>query len=183
MTGDRPNPLSVVGAGRQRDVEQRALRDVMGQFATGVTVLTAAGEFPHGMTANAVTSVSLEPPLVLCCVAHTARLHKSVIAAGGFGVSVLGAEQEGVARYFANRNRPSGAEQFDSVDWFPGQHTGAPLIAGSLAWLECELSEVYAGGDHSIFLGSVLTASRGGGQVLMFHAGGFHHGVPSARSA
>jgi flavin reductase len=180
MTADQQDYRVVVGTGRERDVEQRALREVMGQFATGVTVLTAAGEQPHGMTANAVTSVSLDPPMVLCCVAHTARLHKAIVAAGAFGVSVLGADQEDVARYFADRERPSGAEQFECMDCFPGQHTGAPLLAGSLAWLECELSEVYPGGDHSIFLGSVLTASRGAGQVLMFHAGGFHHGVRSA---
>lgn len=189
MTGRRDadrapsQALSVVRTESAQDVEAAALREVMSQFATGITVLTAGGEHSHGMTANAFTSVSLDPPMVLCCVAHTARLHNAVLTTGGFGVSVLGAEQESVARYFASRNRPAGMAQFDQVDWFPGRSTGAPLLAGSLAWLECELSEVYEGGDHSIFLGSVLNAARGAGQMLLFFGGGFHQGAPPARSA
>ncbi|MCT2583759.1 flavin reductase family protein [Actinophytocola gossypii] len=156
----------------------------MSQFATGITVLTARGEKAHGMTANAFTSVSIDPPLVLCCVGRTARIHDAIIDAGHFGVSVLSAEQEGVARYFAGRGRPAGMAQFERVDWFPGRHTGAPLLVGSLAWLECDLRQTYEGGDHSIFLGTVLSASRGGGQPLLFLGGGFHHhGVPAARSA
>lgn len=170
--------------GGEPEVTTRALRDVMGQFATGVTVLTTHGEKAHGMTANALTSVSLEPPMVLCCVARTARLHSSVLDAGRFGVSVLGAEQEGLARYFTNKSRPEGMAQFDRVDWFPGRHTGVPLLAGSLAWVECELAEVYEGGDHSIFLGTVLSASRGTGEPLVFAGGAFHHlDPPAARSA
>lgn len=183
MNRARNQQLSVVPPASTKEVEGAALREVMSQFATGVTVLTAGGEGTHGMTANAFTSVSLDPPMVLCCVARTARLHEAVLSAGGFGVSVLGAEQEGVARYFASRNRPAGPAQFDKVDWFPGRNTGAPLLTGSLAWLECELSEVYEGGDHSIFLGTVLTAARGAGQMLLFFGGGFHQGVPPAKSA
>ncbi|MPZ81278.1 MAG: flavin reductase [Actinophytocola sp.] len=157
----------------------------MAQFATGITVLTARGERAHGMTANAFTSVSLDPPMVLCCVARTARMHDAILDARNFGVSVLSTEQEGVARYFASRDRPAGLAQFDRVDWFPGRHTGVPLMTGSLAWLECDLSEVYEGGDHSIFLGTVLSASRGAGQALLFLHGGFHHhhSTSPARSA
>ncbi|OLF10353.1 flavin reductase [Actinophytocola xanthii] len=161
-----------------------ALRDVMSHFATGITVLTARGERAHGMTANAFTSVSLDPPMVLCCVARTARMHEAILGARNFGVSVLCAEQESVARYFASRERPAGMAQFERVDWFPGRHTGVPLLVGSLAWLECDLTEVYEGGDHSIFLGTVRGAGRGGGQALLFLGGGFHrHGHPTARSA
>lgn len=162
----------------------RSLRDVLGQFATGVTVVTAHGEKAHGMTANAFTSVSLEPPLVLCCVADTARLHPAILDAQRFGVSVLGADQEDLARYFTNKSRPEGMAQFDQVDWFAGQHTGVPLLAGSLAWVECELAEVYEGGDHTIFLGTVLSAGSVDGEPLVFAGGSFHHlDVPEARSA
>lgn len=150
------------------------LREVMASFATGLTVLTAHGEKAHGMTANAFTSVSLDPPMVLCCVAHTARMHDAILGAKSFGVTMLGASQEGVARYFADKSRPEGMSQFERVDWFPGRHTGVPLLAGSLAWLECSLTEVYQGGDHSIFLGTVVSASVGGGQALLFLGGGFH---------
>lgn len=167
------------------ETTQTSLREVMSQFATGVTVLTAGGEHSHGMTANAVTSVSLEPPLVLCCIARTARLHEVILSTRSFGVSMLGADQEDFARYFADRRRPRGLAQFDAVDWWPGPHTGAPLLSGSLAWLECELAEVYDGGDHSIFLGNVLSASRGSSrQALLFFGGGFHQVLPpAARSA
>ncbi len=178
------NDVAVLRAGRDKQAAGRALRDVMAQFATGITVLTARGELAHGMTANAFTSVSLDPPMVLCCVARTARMHDAILDARNFGVSVLSTEQEHVARYFASRGREPGMAQFERVDWFPGRYTGVPLLAGSLAWLECDLAEVYEGGDHSIFLGSVLRASRGGGQALLFVGGGIHHhGTPAARSA
>jgi flavin reductase len=161
----------------------RALRDVMSSFATGITVLTAAGEHSHGMTANAFSSVSLDPPMVLCCIARTAQMHEAILRSRHFGVNVLSAEQESVARYFASRDRPRGMAQFDEVDWFPGRSSGAPLLAGSLAWLECELAEVYHGGDHSIFLGTVVDAAQRPGEALLFFGGGFHQGMPTPRSA
>ncbi|HKN99211.1 MAG TPA: flavin reductase family protein, partial [Pseudonocardiaceae bacterium] len=108
----------------------------MSRFATGITVLTAGGEHGHGMTANAFTSVSLRPPLVLCCVAESARMHTAITTATSFGVSVLGADQEGLARYFADRRRPYGVAQFDSTEWLPGPRTGAPVLVNSLAWME-----------------------------------------------
>ncbi len=151
------------------------LRETMSRFATGVTVLTTGGERCHGMTANSFTSVSLEPPLVLCCVVRTAVMHDAITASGGFGVSVLTAEQEHLARYFADRNRPRGAAQFDSVPCRPGRFTGVPLLTGALAWLECRLVEAFDGGDHSIFLGQVLGCGRGEGrEALLFFGGGFH---------
>ncbi len=177
-------PVTVLRGGQEQELTQRRLRDVMAQFATGITVLTARGGLAHGMTANAFTSVSLDPPMVLCCVARTARIHEAIIDADHFGVSVLSSGQEPIARYFASRDRPAGMAQFDRVDWFPGRHTGVPLLGGSLAWLECELAEVYEGGDHSIFLGLVRSASTGTGQALLFLDGGFHHyGPPTAQSA
>ena len=159
------------------------LRDVMSSFATGITVLTAAGDHCHGMTANAFSSVSLTPPMVLCCIARTAQMHEAILRSGHFGVNVLSAGQEDVARYFASRNRPRGLAQFEGIEWSPGPRSGVPLLAGSLAWLECELAEVYHGGDHSIFLGTVLDAATRSGEALLFFGGGFHQGMPPARSA
>lgn len=179
-------PLIPAARGHADDqMVEGPLRDVMSQFATGITVLTAGGTCGHGMTANAFTSVSLEPPLVLCCVARPARFHESVLCAGSFGVSFLAADQEPVARYFADRRRPHGPVQFEAVDCVPGPRTGAPLISGALAWLECRLAKVYDGGDHSIFLGKVLSASRGPDrQALLFYGGGYHQVVPpTAKSA
>ena len=180
-TADQPPPPTPIRH------QPASLREVMSHFATGITVITAGGERGHGMTANAFTSVSLEPPLVLCCVDRNARIHEAILTERKFGVSVLGADQEELARYFANRGRPQGMAQFDLVDCVLGPNTGAPLMTGALAWLECVLTEVYHGGDHSIFLGEVLSASRGAGQgrhALLFFGGGFHQvAPPEARSA
>ena len=110
--------------------DTRLLRRAFGAFATGVTVVTVGGADPHGMTANSFTAVSLDPPLVLVCVERVAFMHNLLPKAGMFGVSVLAAGQAAVARHFADRSRPLGPEQFDVIDWRPGQLTGSPLIAG-----------------------------------------------------
>ncbi|MFF1611669.1 flavin reductase family protein [Amycolatopsis sp. NPDC058278] len=163
---------------------QQGLRQVMAQFASGVTVLTAGGEDAHGMTANAFSSVSLEPPMVLCCVSKAARMHNSIITAGAFGVNILAAGQQDLSKYFADWRRPDGLAQFDAVGWTAGAHTGAPLLNGTLAWLECELAETLEGGDHSIFLGRVLATSRGtGDHALVFYGGGYHEVDGRARAA
>ncbi|MET9558471.1 flavin reductase family protein [Streptomyces sp. NPDC006645] len=151
-----------------------AMRETMSCFATGVIVLSVGGEHIHGMTANAFSSVSLEPPKALCCVSHSAVMHKAIIAARRFGISILGAEQESLARHFANKKRPLGPEQFEGIDWEPGPSTGVPLLRGALAWLECDLSEFHDSGDHSIFIGDVVNAfSSGGTAGLLFFNGGF----------
>lgn len=154
--------------------EPPVLRDVMANFATGITVLTSGGDFCHGMTANAFSSVSLDPPMVLCCIARTAQMHEALLRTRYFGVSVLSADQEHLARHFASRSRPEGLAQFENIDWTPARRSGAPLLEGSLAWLECEVAEVYHGGDHSIFLGTVLDATRRAGDALLFFDGDFH---------
>lgn len=156
--------------------DPRLLRRTFGTFATGVTVVSVGGSVPHGMTANSFTSVSLDPPLVSVCVERQAIMHASLTDAGVFGVSVLSASQEAVARHFADRHRPLGRHQFDAVDWLPGEHTGAPLIAGALAHFECRLWRRYDGGDHTIFLGELLAAGRGAdSDALLFLSGRFHH--------
>ncbi|MGW0871074.1 flavin reductase family protein [Streptomyces sp. NPDC002740] len=150
------------------------LRGVLGRFATGVTVLTAGREAPRGMTANSFTSVALDPPLVLVCVARTARLHEAVLQERRFAVSVLGAGQVRLARHFADRRRPRAGREFDAVDTFRGRFTGAPLLCGALAWLECAVAAVHDGGDHSVVLGSVLDAAHGAqDEPLLYFGGGF----------
>lgn len=136
------------------------LRRTLGSFATGVTVVTVGGPDPHGMTANSFTAVSLDPPLVLICVRQNAVMYQRLIHAGTFGVSVLAAHQEGVARHFARRNRPPGREQFDAVRWFTGGLSAAPLLTEAAARLECEVWRTYDGGDHGIFLGRLLSFDR-----------------------
>jgi flavin reductase len=152
-----------------------ALRSVLGRFATGVMVLAAGRETPCGMTANAFTSVSLDPPLILVCVNRSSAVYKAVIDAGSFAVSVLSAGQEHVARHFADHTRPRGAAEFAIAGWSPGSLTGAPVLDDSLAWLECELTTSFEGGDHEIFIGSVVASGFGpASDALLFFGGGFH---------
>ncbi|PZV92799.1 NADH-FMN oxidoreductase RutF, flavin reductase (DIM6/NTAB) family [Micromonospora phaseoli] len=150
----------------------RELRRVFGTFATGVAVLTVGGEHPHGMTANSFASVSLDPPLVLVCVGRSTVMHACLAEASGFGVSVLAAGHAGIARYFADSRRPVGPEEFSGIRTVPGARTGVPLIAGALAWFECEPWRRYDGGDHTIVVGRLLSAARvAAGAALLFHDG------------
>jgi flavin reductase (DIM6/NTAB) family NADH-FMN oxidoreductase RutF len=157
------------------DVEDRKqLRGSFGAFPTGVTVVTVGGETPRGMTANSFTSVSLEPPLVLICVNKDAVMHQHLGVCETFAVSILGKEQEALAKHFADRSRPVGAGQFDAVDWVPGRVGDAPLISGAVAQFECEKWASYDGGDHTIFLGRVLSAARRPAEeALLFASGRF----------
>lgn len=140
-------------------VEDRThYRGVMSTLTSGVVVVTVGGDDAHGMTANSVTSVSLDPPMLLACVNRTARMHAAIEGAGCFAVSVLAGDQRPVADHFSDRTRPPGAAQFHGLDVVPGRLTGAPLVAHALAWFECRLNSTYPGGDHSIFLADVLSA-------------------------
>lgn len=160
--------------------DQTLLRRAFGEFATGVTVVTVAGRSPHGMTANSFASVSLDPPLVLICVDRHALMHAGLDEAQHFGVSVLARHQEHVARHFANRRRPLGPAQFDAVDWVPGRLTGVPLISGALARFECRVWRGYDGGDHTIYIGRLLSLEQpaAGADALLFHGGRFRQLSP-----
>ena len=164
------------------------LRSIFGQFATGVTVVAAGGETPCGMTANSFTSVSLDPPVILICLTRDSELCKAVLREGRFAVSVLAADQEDVARYFANHARPRGAEEFGTVPWSPGPGTGAPVLDDAVAWFDCALVTSHDGGDHEIFIGSVLASgAEPQRDALLFFRGGFgrspHDPVPRSHEA
>ncbi|MER7898978.1 flavin reductase family protein [Streptomyces sp. NPDC096046] len=158
------------------------LRRALGAFATGVTVVTVGGSFPHGMTANSFTSVSLDPPLILVCLGRDTIMHRVLADAETFSVSVLDAGQEQVARYFADRSRPTGTAQFETVRCRPGRSADAPLITGAAAHFECAKWRAYDGGDHIICVGEVLalhdTPDR---EPLVFHRGRFRR-FTTARS-
>ncbi|MER7760778.1 flavin reductase family protein [Streptomyces sp. NPDC097619] len=152
--------------------DRTQLRRTFGAFPTGVTIVTVGGNAPRGMTANSFTSVSLEPPLVLICVNKDAIMHGSLLRSDTFSVSVLSSGHETVARHFANSRRPAGADQFHDVEWIPGRATDAPLISGAVAHFECEKWAGYDGGDHTIFLGKVLSAARQPEEEAILFAGG-----------
>lgn len=136
-------------------------RGVMSRFATGVTVMTCHhdGE-PHGMTANAVSSVSLDPLLVLVCVGRDTEMAPLVRDAGAFVLSILPAEARALSNHFADGSRPSGAAQFQSVETSTAV-TGAPVLAGSLAWMDCRVWQIHDGGDHEIVVGEIVACGTG----------------------
>lgn len=148
------------------------LRRVMGHFATGVTVVAAtdaATGRPYGLTANAVASVSLEPPLVLACVEAESDTHPRIRATGAFAISVLAADQESLARRFAEW---AAVDKFRTVA-YRREVTGAPVLEDALAWVDCRLWAEYPGGDHTIFVGEVLAGDARAGAPLIFYRGGY----------
>jgi 3-hydroxy-9,10-secoandrosta-1,3,5(10)-triene-9,17-dione monooxygenase reductase component len=153
-----------------RPVDPGHFRSVMGNFATGVTVITASGPAgPVGMTANAVASLSLEPLLLLVAFDNTARTLGVVRDTGRFGVSVLAAGQEDLARLFASKE-PEDAK-FAGVPHVV--HDGLPLIEGGLAWVGCRLERLVEGGDHTIGIGAVESAEAGDGRPLLWFRGDY----------
>ncbi len=148
-------------------------RHVLSHFASGVTVVTTWDEDqrPTGLTVSAFASVSLDPPLVLVCVEQRAHCYPALRAHGRFAVNVLAAEHEAVSRRFAL----SEPEKFQAHAYRAGP-LGLPLLPGALAHLECRTVHAYPGGDHTIFVGEVESASARPGEPLLYFRGGY---VPS----
>jgi flavin reductase (DIM6/NTAB) family NADH-FMN oxidoreductase RutF len=146
-------------------------REVFGRFATGVAVVTSATATGQGgMTANAVCSLSLEPLLALVCFENNARTLPIVREAGRFGVNVLAAHQEDIARVFASKMPES--EKLEAVPH--SLQAGVPIIDGALSWVACSLRELIAGGDHTIAIGEVVGMGLGEGDPLLWYAGQYH---------
>ncbi|MCW1383639.1 alpha/beta fold hydrolase [Novosphingobium sp. KCTC 2891] len=135
--------------------DARTLRDAMGCFATGITIVTTrdADGLPLGLTANSFTSVSLDPPLLLVCIANTAGTAAALQAADHFAVNVLQTSQQQTSNRFAGK----GEDRFAATDWRPGDY-GVPLLDGSLASFECRRHALHEGGDHFILVGEVTRA-------------------------
>jgi flavin reductase (DIM6/NTAB) family NADH-FMN oxidoreductase RutF len=135
--------------------DPRTLRDAMGCFATGITIVTALDGkgMPVGLTANSFTSVSLDPPLLLVCIGNTAGTAPALRGAAHFGVNVLQIGQQPASNRFATR----GEDRFANQPWAPGQ-TGVPLLGGSLVSFECQRESLHEAGDHFILVGRVVRA-------------------------
>ena len=142
----------------------------MGRFATGVTVLTVNGpdDRPLGMTASSLASVSLVPPLVSVCVNHEAQLHDSILAAPVFVVNILESGQEALSRRFADPHE----DRFDGIGYHRSPE-GLVLLDGALAYIECDRSASFPGGDHTIIIGRVIGGSVGEGRPLLYYRGGY----------
>jgi flavin reductase (DIM6/NTAB) family NADH-FMN oxidoreductase RutF len=132
--------------------DQDQFRKVLGQFVTGVTIITAIdGDEPVGVAANSFTSVSIDPPLVLFCVGRSSSTWPRIESARKFAVNILGEHQEELSRLFATK----GADRFSSVEWHVGVG-GSPVLHDVLAYLDCEFWAEYDGGDHIIVVGRVV---------------------------
>ncbi len=156
---DLPTPVPV------RDAIHR---DVLGHFASGVAVVTAAGpEGPLGFTCQSFVSLSLDPPLISFAPARTSRSWPLMRTSAAFCVNVLAEEQQDLGSAFAR----SGTDRFRGVPWSPG-HGGAPLLEGACAWISCDLVHEYAGGDHTIVIGRVTDLmTESSREPLIFHRG------------
>ncbi|MBW3554408.1 MAG: flavin reductase family protein [Gemmatimonadetes bacterium] len=152
--------------------EAAEFRRILGHLATGVAVVSSTDPesgVPRGLTANAVASVSLDPPLVLACVEHGAETHECIERAGAFAISILGADDETIARRFADYpadRKFAGAAYHTEV-------TGAPVLDEALGWVDCRVWATYDGGDHTIFVGEVVAGDAEDASPLLYFRGGY----------
>lgn len=158
-------------------VDAASFRRALGQFASGVTVLTtrdASGQ-ALGLTVSAFCSVSLEPPLVLVCIDHRSDANRGLRESGRFAVSILAEHQEPVSRRFAAQ----GPEKLAGFRFLDGQD-GMPLVPGAVAHVECRVRSFHGEGDHAVWVGEVQAAAAHPGRPLLHHAGGYRRLAPEA---
>lgn len=157
-------------------VSSQAFRHALGRFASGVTVLTVRGEHgqPHGMTASAFCSVSLEPPLVLVCVDHKARTHRLMEKAEHFGINVLREDQRSVSEYFARRERDAEQPRAERHGFhYQESSHGTPMLDTCLAQIECRLVAAHEAGDHTVYVGQVEELRYHDGEPLIYFRGNY----------
>ncbi|WP_328793346.1 MULTISPECIES: flavin reductase family protein [unclassified Streptomyces] len=170
-----PRPdLRAVGEDERAPVSPAEFRAVLGNFASGVTVITAPpgedAQGPAGFACQSFASLSLDPPLVTFMVARTSTTWPRIARAGVFCVNILGAEQGELCRSFA----VSGADKFAGVTHTPAPVTGSPQLDAVPAWIDCRIQAVHTGGDHLIVVGRVVAMGAAGeGEPLLFHKGRF----------
>jgi flavin reductase (DIM6/NTAB) family NADH-FMN oxidoreductase RutF len=145
--------------------EVQEFKEAMSRFTTGVTIVAGIEDGqPVGFTCQSFVSLSIDPPFVAVAPARTSTSWPRIARAGTFCVNVLSDRQEELCRGFA----VSGGNKFVGVDWEPAPVTGAPVIAGSLAWVDCEVELVHDAGDHELIIGKVLDLGTGDGTPLLF---------------
>ncbi|HEX2844213.1 MAG TPA: flavin reductase family protein [Candidatus Limnocylindria bacterium] len=163
-----------------RELEQRRLRDLMARFATGVSVVSARhGPLLAGMTANAIASISIDPPLMMASIARKAETHGAIIGSHAFSISILAADQQALAECFARPTTASKLTGFCGAAWHEAE-TGSPILEGALAYFDCRLLERHDGGDHTIFIGEIVAAGyREDAEPLLWYASGYRRLSPS----
>ena len=156
------------------ELDQRRMRDLMGHFATGVTIVTArSGPLLSGMTANAIASISVDPPLMMASIARKAETHAAIVGSHAFAVNVLTADQRPLADCFAQATTAAKLTRFCGAPWNEVE-TGSPILEGALAYFDCRLTDRHDGGDHTIFLGEIVAAgSRDDAEPLLWYGSGY----------
>jgi len=157
------------GASGSGAFDEARFRQVLGYFATGVTVVTATEEgMPVGFTCQSFTSLSLDPPMVAIAPAKSSTSWPRIAKSGAFCVNILNDAQQQLSQRFA----VTGGDKFTGVAWHVGE-AGAPVLEGVLGWVECELEAIYDAGDHELVVGRVLSLGVGDGSPLIFYRSGF----------
>ena len=156
------------------DEQRLALRSMMARFATGVAVVAARqGPFLSGMTANAVTSVTVDPPIMLVSIGKRSETHRAIEGSHSFAISVLSAEQQPLAECFAQPITATKLQRFCDAPWHEAE-TGSPILDGTIAYFDCRLVESHQVGDHTIFLGEIVSAgSEPDADPLIWFASGY----------
>lgn len=151
-------------------VDKAEFRRALGHFAAGVTVVTSKFADGHvaGITVTAFSSLSLDPPLVLVCIDKRARIHDRLEKNTAFAVNMLAQDQEVISRRFSTK----GPDPFHETGYREGV-TGAPLLDGSIATIECHVVELLSGGDHTIVVGEVEATNVNEGKPLLYFRGGY----------
>ena len=157
------------------DEERGRLRALMGRFATGVTVVAARyGPLMAGMTANAIATISIDPPILMASIARKAETHNAIFGSHAFSVSVLADDQQALAECFAQPTTATKLTRFCDAAWHEAE-TGSPILEGALAYFDCRLTEHHDGGDHTIFLGEIVAAGyREDAAPLIWYGSRFH---------
>lgn len=138
--------------------QQRQLRAMMGRFATGVAVVAARhGPLLAGMTANAIASVSIDPPLMMASISRKSETHVAIVGSHSYAVSVLAADQRALAECFAQPTTAAKLQRFCDAPWHEAE-TGSPILDGAIAFFDCRLVAQHPGGDHSLFVGEIVAA-------------------------
>jgi 3-hydroxy-9,10-secoandrosta-1,3,5(10)-triene-9,17-dione monooxygenase reductase component len=169
-------PTSADGPAEPIPFDSREFRSVLGHFATGVTVVTGTVDgAPVGLAANAFSSVSLDPPLILVCMAATSATWPQIRKTGAFCVNVLGEHQEDISRRFGRKD----IDRFEAVDWETAV-TGSPVFPDALAWIDCVVDAEHSAGDHTVVIGRVVALARQpeGGRPLLFFQGTYGRLAP-----
>jgi flavin reductase (DIM6/NTAB) family NADH-FMN oxidoreductase RutF len=159
--------------------DEERLRAMLGRFATGVTIVAARhGPLLAGMTANAIASISIDPPVLMASIARKAETHRAIVGSHAFAISVLADDQQGLAECFAQPTTAQKLTRFCDAPWHEAE-TGSPILEGALAYFDCRLTEHHDGGDHGIFLGEIVAAGyREDAEPLLWYASAYRRVAP-----